>query len=86
MIYNNLSKNQRVIITKLLIVMQNNKNFIVIKFNDALIINFNNTFVFYFINKFAREFFQKNFARNFKIRTKFDKIAKFSRDFIYFAR
>ena len=38
------------------------------------------------IYKFAREFFQKNSARSFRVRAKSDKIAKSSRDFIYFAR
>ena len=50
MTYDNLSRNQRDIMTRLSIAMQNNNNFIVVEFNDALIINFDNTFDFDSIN------------------------------------
>ena len=50
MTYDNLSRNQRDIMTKLSIAMQNNNDFIVVEFNDALIINFDNTFDFDSIN------------------------------------
>ena len=50
MTYDNLSKNQRDIMTRLSIAMQNNNDFIVAEFNDALIINLDNTFDFDSIN------------------------------------
>ena len=50
MTYDNLSKNQRDIMTKLSIAMQNNNDFIVVELNDALIINLDNTFDFDSIN------------------------------------
>ena len=50
MTYENLTKNQRVNMTKQSIAMQNNRNFIVVEFNDALTINFVNAFDFDSIN------------------------------------
>ena len=50
MTYDDLTKNQRVNMTKQSIVVQNNKDFIVVELNDALTINFANAFDFDSIN------------------------------------
>ena len=50
MTYDDLTKNQRANMTKQSIVVQNNKDFIVVELNDALTINFANAFDFDSIN------------------------------------
>ena len=68
--YNDLTKNQFVIITKLSIAMRNNKNSIVVELNDALTINFDNTFDFNSINYANSNLISIIFA-NFNIKTLF---------------